>query len=158
MDWQIETFCCMTTSPSPAPMMEPTRLPTVTGISHQPSSQARMPRRGPGVAEFLEPAGGAPRHGAERVADHVGGVVEDGKFLAPGEQRIHGLSYRQLKIDHQHQGVAGDADFLYGEILQFALYPGWMPGSSISFCVSAAMGYRKSRARLAAMDAQTRRM
>ncbi len=44
IDWQIETFCCITTSPSPAPMMEPTRLPTVTGISHQPSSQARIPR------------------------------------------------------------------------------------------------------------------
>ena len=44
IDWQMETFCCMATSPSPAPMIAPTRLPTVTGISHQPSSHARMPR------------------------------------------------------------------------------------------------------------------
>ena len=42
--WQMETFCWITTSPSPAPIMLPTRLPTVTGIIHQPSSQARMPR------------------------------------------------------------------------------------------------------------------
>ena len=44
MDWQTETFCCIPVSPSPAPMMRPIRLPTVIGISHQPSSQARMPR------------------------------------------------------------------------------------------------------------------
>ena len=42
--WQMETFCCITTSPSPAPIMLPTRLPTVMGIIHQPSSQARIPR------------------------------------------------------------------------------------------------------------------
>jgi len=42
--WQTETFWCITTSPGLAPMIEATRLPTVTGISHQPSSQARIPR------------------------------------------------------------------------------------------------------------------
>jgi len=25
-DWQTETFCCITTSPSPAPMMEPNQV------------------------------------------------------------------------------------------------------------------------------------
>ena len=44
MFWQMLTFWCITTSPGPAPMMEPTRSPTVTGISHQPSCQARTPR------------------------------------------------------------------------------------------------------------------
>ena len=44
MDWQMETFWCMTVRPFGAPMMPPTRLPQVTGISHQPSSQARIPR------------------------------------------------------------------------------------------------------------------
>src|SRR5579863_7212408 len=40
----METFWCITTSPGPAPIMVPMRLPTVTGISHQPSSQAQTPR------------------------------------------------------------------------------------------------------------------
>src|SRR5271165_7035743 len=44
IDWQMETLGCMVTSPGPAPMICPMRLPTVMGISHQPSSQARMLR------------------------------------------------------------------------------------------------------------------
>src|SRR5277367_1803010 len=43
-DWQMETLGCITTSPSPAPMIFAIRLPTAIGISHQPSSQARMLR------------------------------------------------------------------------------------------------------------------
>src|SRR6185295_9757198 len=44
IDWQIETFGCITTSPSPAPMILPTESPTVLGIIHQPSSHERIPR------------------------------------------------------------------------------------------------------------------
>src|SRR3989442_15101459 len=44
IDWQIETFGCITTSPSPAPMMLAIRLPTDVAIIHQPSSHARIPR------------------------------------------------------------------------------------------------------------------
>src|SRR6266404_8923151 len=44
IDWQIETFGCITTSPSPAPMILPIMSPTVVAIIHHPSSQARMPR------------------------------------------------------------------------------------------------------------------
>ena len=40
----METFWCMTTEPGGAPMMRPTASPTVTGIAHQPSAQARTPR------------------------------------------------------------------------------------------------------------------
>src|SRR5579872_349754 len=43
-DWQMDTLGCMVTSPSPAPIIFAIRLPTVMGISHQPSSQARMLR------------------------------------------------------------------------------------------------------------------
>ena len=58
--WQMETFCCMTTSPGPAPMMLPMRSPTVTGMSHQPSSQARMPREAQ-VSVNSRTASAAPR-------------------------------------------------------------------------------------------------
>src|SRR6266481_159310 len=44
IDWQIETFGCITTSPSPAPIILPTISPTVVAIIHQPSSHARIPR------------------------------------------------------------------------------------------------------------------
>src|SRR5260370_41609039 len=44
MDWQTDTFGCIVTSPSHAPIMLPMRLPTAMGISHQPSSHARMLR------------------------------------------------------------------------------------------------------------------
>ena len=91
----METFCCITTSPSPAPMIEPTRLPTVTGISHQPSSQARMPRVAQVSANSRSRACVRSRHGAQRVADHVRGVPENRKFFAPGEQGIHGF-YRTV--------------------------------------------------------------
>ena len=40
----METFWCMTTLPGGAPMMRPTSSPTVKGIRHQPSAQARTPR------------------------------------------------------------------------------------------------------------------
>ena len=68
MVWQMETFWCMMTRPFGAPMIFAIRLPQVTGISHQPSSQARMPlvaqtsanswravaaRRGMGPSEWL---------------------------------------------------------------------------------------------------------
>ena len=43
-DCATDTFWCITTSPGPAPMIRPTRSPTVTGMSHQPSLQARTPR------------------------------------------------------------------------------------------------------------------
>src|SRR5262249_26134620 len=46
--------------------------------------------RGPDVRELLEPAAGAARHGSERVADHVDGLVEDWKFFSPVEERVHG--------------------------------------------------------------------
>ena len=88
IDWQMETFCCMTTSPSPAPMMRPIRSPMVTGIIHQPSSQARMPRVAQVSVNSCMRLAGAVGHGAERVADHVGGVGEDGEFLAPGKQMV----------------------------------------------------------------------
>lgn len=44
MDCAMDTLGCMVTSPSPAPMILAMRLPTVIGISHQISSQARIPR------------------------------------------------------------------------------------------------------------------
>src|ERR1039458_1836074 len=44
IQFATDTFGIMTTSPSPAPMMRPTRLPTVRGISHHPSLHARMLR------------------------------------------------------------------------------------------------------------------
>ena len=43
---------------------------------------------GPGVGELLHARPGAFGHGAQRVADHVGGVRQDGELLAPGQQRI----------------------------------------------------------------------
>src|SRR6185436_7422055 len=43
-DWQIETFWCITTERGAAPMIRPTLSPTVTGIAHHPSAQARTPR------------------------------------------------------------------------------------------------------------------
>src|SRR5713226_9746738 len=44
IDWQMDTFGCITTSPSPAPMTRPTMSPTVVAIIHQPSSHERIPR------------------------------------------------------------------------------------------------------------------
>src|SRR5919109_589136 len=38
------TFWCITVEPGGAPMMRPIWSPTVSGISHQPSAHARMPR------------------------------------------------------------------------------------------------------------------
>ena len=69
----------MTTRPFGAPMMEPIRSPQVTGMSHQPSSQARMPRVAQVSVNSAECGQRAARHGAQRVADHVGGVGEDGE-------------------------------------------------------------------------------
>jgi hypothetical protein len=40
----IATFWCMLTEPAGALMSAPIRSPTVTGMSHQPSAQARTPR------------------------------------------------------------------------------------------------------------------
>src|ERR1044071_6494 len=44
IDWHIDTFGCMTTSPGPAPMIVPILSPTLVAIIHQPSSHERMPR------------------------------------------------------------------------------------------------------------------
>ena len=38
------TFWCMTIEPGGAPRIRPSWSPTVTGISHQPSPQPRIPR------------------------------------------------------------------------------------------------------------------
>src|SRR5581483_12488301 len=42
----------------------------------------------PGVSKFLDPRGRASGHRAQRVADHVDGMSEDGEFGAPAEQRV----------------------------------------------------------------------
>ena len=44
MAWAMVTFWCMVTLPGGAPTIGATMSPTVTGMSHQPSSQARTPR------------------------------------------------------------------------------------------------------------------
>src|SRR5437870_569093 len=44
IDWQIETFGCITTSPPPAPIILAIRSPIEVAIIHQPSSHARIPR------------------------------------------------------------------------------------------------------------------
>ncbi len=43
---------------------------------------------GPGAGELGERGLGAAGHGAERVADHVGGVGKDGKLVAPDKERV----------------------------------------------------------------------
>ena len=40
----IDTFWCMHTVPGGAPTMRPIWSPTVSGVVHQPSPHARMPR------------------------------------------------------------------------------------------------------------------
>src|SRR5207249_3390633 len=105
------TFWCMTTEPGGAPTMRPIWSPTVIGIVHQPSPQARIPRddapdlvadghrhRPPALAPGADPAGrprarvlGQPPlrfggHRAERVVDQVRGLPEDREALAVGEE------------------------------------------------------------------------
>jgi hypothetical protein len=43
----------------------------------------------PGLREFLQRVLGAARHGAERMADQVGGFLEDGKLFSPLEKVVH---------------------------------------------------------------------
>ena len=50
----METFWCMTTEPAGAPIGAPTSSPTVTGMAHQPSAQARTPRLAQMPRELLE--------------------------------------------------------------------------------------------------------
>ena len=60
IDWQIETFCCITISPSPAPMIRPTQV--AHGDGHLPP--ALLPRAyaaiGPGLRELVHAIARAP--------------------------------------------------------------------------------------------------
>ena len=90
--WQIDTFWCITTSPDPAPMILPTRSPTVTGISHAPapSSQARIPRVSHSSAYCCKTVPRAvARHRAQRMADQVQRAIKNREFSAPAKKRIH---------------------------------------------------------------------
>ena len=86
----IATFWCITVEPGGAPTMRPTWSPTVIGISHQPSPQARMPALAPRAGVLGEPLLRRGGIGAERVVDQVRRVLEDRELGAVLEQLAHG--------------------------------------------------------------------
>src|ERR1039457_5675313 len=51
-----------------------------------------------------------------------------GNSLRHARRESMALSYRELKIDHQNQGILGHADFRHAEIPQLALVPGMGAG------------------------------
>ena len=64
--------------------------------------------RGPGVGELLQRSDDLPRHRTQRVADHVGSVLKDGKFLAPGQQWIiHETGFLRSRHATQNRPSAG---------------------------------------------------
>ena len=76
------TFWCITVVPGAPPMIRPIWSPTVSGISHQPSPQERIPRVFH-IARVLEEARlGSRRHRPERVVDQVRRVGEDRELIA----------------------------------------------------------------------------
>src|SRR5207237_10324210 len=47
--------------------------------------------RRPQLGVLLQALAGASRHRAERVRDHINGVIEDREFFAPFKQLVHSL-------------------------------------------------------------------
>ena len=84
----------MTVLPGGAPMMRPIWSPTVIGISHQPSPQARMPRSRHMRAYSSRRVLGGGGHRGERVVDQIGAVAEDREAVAIGEQIRHAAGKR----------------------------------------------------------------